>query len=326
MTRKFRSFILATLSLVSLSHAHASTTERRGTWISYIDSDFFDSPLTVRQRLEQVKDLGFNLTAPVALNGGMALFDSPTARRLGRSPTYREQWQGRDLLRETIVESERLGLAIFPWIETIFYVRYEMAFVNSHRSWFTLTSNGKDYIELDHIKYAPLNPLHPEVQKFITQMLSELVHDYKLAGLQIDDHFAMDINLGYDPWTITTYGRVPPRAPGSAAWDHWTNWRSTRFTAFLQQLSAELHRVGGANFRFELSPSSYDRYHESFIQDWENWTRAGYLDALIVQTYTKDNEVLWQTTQDRVMQEMQHYVPVHFGLLAGLGQIMVMPS
>jgi len=42
------------------------------------------------------------------------------------------------------------------------------------------------------------------VQDFLANLIVEIVTEYDVDGIQLDDHFGWPSNLGYDPYTIKT--------------------------------------------------------------------------------------------------------------------------
>ena len=83
-----------------------------------------------------------------------------------------------------------------------------------------------------------LNPLRPDVQKFMTDLIVEIVSNYDVDGIQLDDHFGYPSEFGYDEYTVKLYqkehqGQLPPSDPQDA---DWVGWRADKITAYVETL------------------------------------------------------------------------------------------
>ena len=74
--------------------------------------------------------------------------------------------------------------------------------------------------------HAWLNPCHPEVHRFMTELIADVVRRYSVAGIQLDDHFCFPQELGYDKFTQQLFQQY--HAGASAPIDHarsiWIDW------------------------------------------------------------------------------------------------------
>lgn len=43
------------------------------------------------------------------------------------------------------------------------------------------------------------------MQQFLVNLIVEVVQRYPVDGIQLDDHFGLPIEFGYDPYTIKLY-------------------------------------------------------------------------------------------------------------------------
>ena len=70
------------------------------------------------------------------------------------------------------------------------------------------------------------------MQKFIQDLIVEIVKNYDIDGIQFDDHFGLPSELGYDAYTTALYkkehqGKLPP---ADFKDPEWVNWRANKIT------------------------------------------------------------------------------------------------
>lgn len=77
--------------------------------------------------------------------------------------------------------------------------------------------------ENNEIRVVHLNPIHPAGQTYMLDLVREIIQKYPVDGIQLDDHFGLPVEMGYDPYTIARYGRQPPT---NSRDPHWMRWRA----------------------------------------------------------------------------------------------------
>lgn len=74
------------------------------------------------------------------------------------------------------------------------------------------------------------------MQQFLVDLIVEVVQRYPVDGIQLDDHFGLPIEFGYDSYTIKLYqadhrgGAKPPSNPTDP---EWVKWRAERITQLI---------------------------------------------------------------------------------------------
>ena len=114
-----------------------------------------------------------------------------------------------------------------------------------------------------------LNPLHPEVQQFILEVLVEVVTKYNVSGIQLDDHFSLPVEFGYDPFTLKLYqqehqGKKPPSDYLDA---EWMRWRANKLTDFMQRVFQAVKSIKPDSL-VSLSPNPQYFAYTAYLQDW----------------------------------------------------------
>lgn len=302
------------------AQASPPITELRGVWLTNIDSEVLFSRSNLRRGLERLARLNFNTIYPTVWNGGYTLFPSQTAEQtLGRSLDPTPGLQGRDMLAEAVATGHRLGMAVIPWYEFGLMAPANSELARRHPDWLSQRRDGSTVWMQGDLPRVWLNAAHPEVQRFMVNLVTEAVARYDIDGIQFDDHFGMLIDFGYDPFTVQLYrqdhaGADPPSNPGDA---DWVRWRASRITQLMRQISDGVQSVK-PDCIVSLSPNPRNFAYERYLQDWGLWERRGLVQELIVQVYRDDFSRFQGEILRSEVQAARDYLPVGIGLLSGL--------
>ncbi|HEY9827003.1 MAG TPA: glycoside hydrolase family 10 protein [Stenomitos sp.] len=326
-------FIQPTLSKANLSAA--PMREVRGVWLTNIDSEVLFSGDRLQSTLRQLSKLNFNTVYPTVWNWGYTLYPSAAATRTigvsqrlypdlgntGQADPREGQQHSRDMLRELTTLAPRYRLSVIPWFEFGFMAPARSDLAQKHPDWLTQRRDGNPIIMEGDAPRVWLNPLHPEVQQFLADLVTEVAAQYDIHGIQLDDHFGLPVELGYDPYTIALYrqehqGKLPPANPRDT---DWMRWRANKITAALQKVFRAL-KAQKPGAILSLSPNPAPFAYSEFLQDWVAWERQGYIEELVLQVYRRDrNRFLMELSRPEVEQARQH-IPVSIGILAGLNR------
>lgn len=296
-------------------------TEIRGIWLTNIDSDVLLTKANLRTALQRLSRIGINTLYPTVLNSGHTLY--PSAIQTAVSGTTLDPHpglQGRDILQETITEGHRHNLKIIPWLEFGFMLPETSAIAQRHPDWISQRRDGSDtWLEGNRIPRQWLNPFHPQVQAYLTALVTELVAHYAIDGIQFDDHFGLPVDFGYDPYTRRLYaqehnGKQPPANSSDPAW---IKWRADKLTQVMAQIFHSVKALD-PDCIVSLSPNPWEFAYETYLQDWRTWERAGYLEQLIVQVYRNDLPRFEAELRHPTIQQAKSHIPTAIGILAGL--------
>ncbi len=317
----------------------ANRSEIRGVWITNIDSDVLFDRTRLKNSISQLQKLNFNTLYPVVWNWGYSLYPSKIAAQevgqavmpkksietlLGRPLPANEGLASRDVLKEIVDQGHKAKMAVIPWFEFGFMTTAPSDPAGSdlakrHPTWLTQKVDGSKISKEGAHERVWLNPLNPEVQKFIKSLLVEVVTNYDVDGVQLDDHFGYPYQYGYDPLTVKMYqaehqGKNPPSDPKDV---EWTNWRAGKVTAFMKDLFKDIKKANPRAI-ISVSPNPQEFSKEFFLADWEAWERAGLIEELVIQLYRNDLSRFKSEMQKPEVQRAKTHIPVAIGVLAGL--------
>ncbi len=292
--------------------------EIRGVWMTNNDTDILRDRPKLQNAVSQLARLNFNTIYPVVWNSGYVLYESAVAQRTGIQPFVNKGLQGQDTIADIIAQAHSQGLLAIPWFEFGFMTPPTSELALNHPDWITQRRNGSKTWVGAAGEVVWLNPFHPKVQKFITDLVLEVVTQYDVDGIQFDDHTSLPNEFGYDRYTLALYKQETGKnAPANPKNPEWVRWRADKITAFMTQLNQAV-KNRKPNAIFSVAPNPYDVAYKTYLQDWLAWVRGGIVDELIVQVYRPDlQSFLGQIIRPEI-QEAQQKIPTGVGVLTGL--------
>lgn len=319
----FLGSLIATLLLGNLlgnteAIAQLSRPEIRGVWMTVNDKDILRDRAKAQDAMQQLRRLNFNTIYPVVWNSGYVMYESAVAKRNGIQPFVYRGSDGHDIIADLTNQAHRQRLLAIPWFEFGFMAPPSSELAVNHPDWLTQRQDGGQTSISSAGEVVWLNPFHPQVQQFITDLVVEVVSKYNVDGIQFDDHMSLPSEFGYDKYTIALYTQETQKSPPANPQDpEWTRWRADKITAFMAQLNQSVKAVR-PNLIFSVSPAPYDAAYKLHLQDWLDWVRRNIVDELIVQVYRPDVQSFIAKIARPEIQEVQQKIPTGVGIIAGL--------
>lgn len=333
------------------SQPKPASAELRGVWLTNVASGVLFVPWGVNRALHQLSQLNFNTVYPVVWNRGHTFYPSPVAKHVMGSSQDSWLWLmrlGGDVLAEIVQQGKQQGLRVIPWFEYGFMAPAGSELAKSHPQWITGSRERSIKLQPDTLeeellnstepnvqpyseqvqkfirnravsKTVWLNPLHPEVQEFILDLIVEVLTNYDVAGIQLDDHFGLPVDFGYDPFTVRLYqqehqGKNPPVNPEDP---EWMRWRADKITEFMQRVFQAV-KIVKPDAIVSLSPNPQDFSYKAYLQDWQTWVKLGLVDELILQVYRDDMKTFLAQLSHPAVEIARQKIPVGVGILSGL--------
>lgn len=323
-------FLLASLifTLCSCSNADRNAPQETGAkdpvigvWITNVDSDILYSDQAIAEGIEKLANLGFNTIYPVVWNKGYTLYPSEVmSSEFGQEFAQDTLFsaQNRDPLETVIEEARKHDLRVIPWFEFGFSSSVNRDgghILSANPEWAARDANGG---LLTKNGFEWMNALHPEVQQFMVDLISEVVTTYDVDGVQGDDRLpAMPSEGGYSDFTTNLYnqetGQNPPADPREP---DFLNWKADQLTQFADDLYHHIKSLDPA-LVVSFSPSIYPWSKQEYLQDWPAWIERGVVDELIPQVYRWDIES-YKSTFDNTL--------AHFHEAAGADEVTFAPG
>ncbi|MDZ7962127.1 MAG: glycoside hydrolase family 10 protein [Aulosira sp. DedQUE10] len=295
-------------------------SELRGVWLTNIDSDVLFERDRLKQSLQRLSELNFNTVYPTVWNWGYTLYPSKVAATaFGRSLDPTPGLQGRDMLKEVVEEGHKKNLTVIPWFEFGFMAPADSQLAKLHPQWLTNRSNGTRIVKEGTHDRVWLSPFRPDVQKFIQDLIVEIVKNYNIDGIQFDDHFGLPSELGYDPYTVALYkkehgGRAPS---GNFKDPEWVAWRANKITDYMKRVFTAIKAVK-KDCIVSVAPNPQRFSYDFFLADWQKWERLGLVEDLVLQIYRDDLNVFVSELEYPEVKAARSHIPVSIGILSGL--------
>ena len=315
--RRWLSAAALTLSTL-LPSAVWSQSQRIGVWLTNSPSPLYYEPSRIDRAVAELADAGFNTLYPNVWSRGSTFHRS---RWAPLEPALAKSGARHDPICRMTEQAHRRGLRVIPWFEYGLMEPVEAAVVRQQPEWVLQKRDGSSSVTMHGKEMVWLNPAHPGVRERFLGLIGEIVQRCKVDGIQLDDHFAWPVELGYDPYTRALYrqdtGLEPPDNHTDRAW---MTWRRKQLSGLLRELRATLKRSGQGSPYVSLSPGPFRFAYNVWLQDWELWALGGLIDELVVQNYAYSVQGYERDLQQPALVKASSWgIPVEIGILSGFG-------
>ena len=133
--------------------------------------------------------------------------------------------------------------------------------------------------------------MNPEPQKFLLDLIKEVVVNYEIDGIQGDDRLpAMPSEGGYDDFTKKLYfDDFGNELPLNSKDENWLKWRADKLSEFGKTVYNSVKKID-PDVTVSWAPSIYPWALREYLQDWPKWLKEGYADFIIPQFYRRNIE------------------------------------
>ena len=289
-------------------------------------NDAISSPMKTEASMKRLREIGLNVVYVECWKNGYTEFPSETMNKLIGVPmkiNNTPQNLQRDLLEETVNQAHRNQMLAIAWFEYGFMASYkdtdnELRRLARQKGWLTLTQAGEEVAKSNPFTW--LNPLHPEAQQLIIDLVVEAVRKYDLDGIQLDDRIAMPVEMGYDAYTRKLYadehnGQQPPADFKDATW---IQWRADKISAFSLRFVREV-RAANPDLIISVSPAPYSWSLDNYACDWIKWTKWCYCGGNIWNEYVPQTyRMNFEATKKSIDEQIGHIGDKRNELIAGI--------
>jgi uncharacterized lipoprotein YddW (UPF0748 family) len=309
-------------------HVDVEIDELRGVWLTNVASDVLFSRANIKSALNILKTLKFNTLYPVVWNGNYTLYESSVANSAFGKAIHPD-FKNRDIIQEILDLARDQGFRVIPWFEYGLMTLPNSELVNLHPEWFTRDERGSftrlrknnegRLVEDEHIW---LNPCRSEVIQFMSDLIGEFIQKYpSVHGIQLDDHFGMPKEMGYDVFTTNLYrqdtgSRRVPKNESQADWSEWVDWRVGKVTGLMRTISTTVKSIN-KDYLVSLSPNPQDFSRRNYMANWTAWEKERLIDELIVQVYRENTQSLEDEITRRAVLEARDRILTGIGLFTG---------
>ncbi len=296
-----------TLFIDLFSPLYSQAQPVKGVWVTNVLSNALDSRENIRETVRLCSETGINNIYVVTWNSARTIYPSKIMKERFGVPIM-ERFSGRDPLKEIIYEAHKRNIKVHAWFEFGFSCSYKESnggiIIRRHPGWAAIDSKG-NLVTKNGFQW--MNAFNPEVQAFITSLITEVVLKYNVDGIQGDDRLpAVPSESGYDSYTMNLYkaqhnGALPPAESKDP---EWVQWRADLLTNYLESLCRHLRSIR-PGIIISMAPGIHPWAKEQYLQDWPLWLKNGYIDYVMPQVYRANFKDYQATlaTQIRVLKE-----------------------
>lgn len=289
-----------------------------GVWLTNSPSPLYYDRTTLLKAMDELQQAGFTALYPNVWSRGTTFHRS---RFAPVEPALRKAGLNLDPICTISKEGRKRGMKVIPWFEYGLMEPASAAVVAQHPEWVLTRRNGNPVMTMHGKEMVWLNPAHPEVRERFIGLVVEVMKRCKMDGLQLDDHFAWPVELGYDPYTSSLYqqdtGLQPPKDHTNR---YWMTWRRRQLTGLLRELRQRLDEESLPQ-KISLSPGPFRFAYNHWLQDWELWAVGELIDDLVVQNYAYSLKGFAKDLNQPALRKARQWgLPVQIGILAGFGK------
>jgi uncharacterized lipoprotein YddW (UPF0748 family) len=292
-------------------------------WLTTVDSAVMHDPAEAQRALAFLRHNGFRRAALPLYTAGVVTWSPAPARNRLAIPTdpLLPPSTAAGPTASLLAALGRAGLERVGWFEFGLMAPVGAPWLAGRDDLLLRDASGSSlWQESPGLNRVWLNPILPEVQQLLEDLVVDACTRLPLEVIQFDDHLGYPVRFGYDPATLAAWRaseagrRNPSPAPGEPAW---IAWRAEQVTALLEQLRAAMNSACPA-VRISVSPNPQEFSYSNYLADWSSWVRRGLVDEVVVQIYRNNLAALGRELAHPSLAAAAQRVSVRIGLLAGL--------
>lgn len=291
--------------------------EIRAVWLDRGTIVRARSPEGLSRVFDQLAAAGINTVFFETVNAGYTIYPSRVAPE--QNPLTRS-W---DPLAAAVELAHARGMTLHAWVWVFAAgnqrhnrllnqpADYPGPVLSRHPDWAAYDNSGSMIPRGQDKPF--LDPANPEVRSYLTRLMTEIVTNYDVDGLQLDyirypfQDPGANRTYGYGEvarWRFQSMTGVDPTTLNprpdqelernnqirqQILWDRWTEFRVQQVTSFVETVSSTLRRhrpdliMSAAVF-----PIAEHNRLQRIQQDWGAWARADYLDWIVLMSYAGD--------------------------------------
>lgn len=273
-------FIIILRPAPSVKNSPQHQGEIKGVWMTNVGVSLLHHTLTLDNVFNHLAKSGYNqvYVSTYGLTG--TIYPSQTVKS---HPFFLPPFT--DVLQATENEGTRQGLKIYAWLEYGLMLHPTNNIALDNPDWLLKTTRGETIIN----NFVWLDPEHPEVQKYILDIVTEVAQYKNLAGIQLDDHWSIPIQFG---------NKV--KAMNSLTAKIWKQ---------IKALNPQM--------KLSISPNPYGFSLKKYNQDWLYWADKGYIDEVVLQIYRPTSEQFKTSIKSSQVEQLPSNIPVAIGIYTG---------
>ncbi len=248
--------------------------EYRNVLLSKSENEFAEN---IRVCFQNAKDIGINtLYVHVRAHGDAYYYSDIFPMASECSGTFGKKIDF-DPLEIMVDIAHALGLSFHAWINPLRLSNTENIANLSQdcilKQWYCdIQKNGAYIVEYSGLYY--LNPAYGETRRLVCDGVKEILYNYDIDGIHIDDYFYPTTDISFDSAAFAASGG-----------DDLGAWRYSNTNALVSEIYKTVKEYD-ANVLFGISPVCTDSANQGAYADVDLWcAQSGYCDYIVPQIY-----------------------------------------
>ena len=292
-SKKYTELAIKSANTALKSVVPYKNNEFKGVWVR---------PVEIRERdiensVKRIKEAGIDNIFIETYFHGRTIFPSKTMEKYG-FVKQNEKFAEFDPLKAWIKYAHRNGIRVHIWFET-FYVGIQRPETNPGNilavkpDWANKTKknygiNAPTPSISEHNGFF-IDPANPEVQTFLLELITEIIDNYKVDGINLDYiRYPQAVSVSeLNSWGYTTFAReefktIYGKDPVDISikdplWMKWCEYRRNKITHFVSKVGA-LGREKNVYISAVIFPDRLSALMNK-QQDWKAWSEKGYVNG-----------------------------------------------
>lgn len=263
--------------------APAVSGEVHGIWISYLEVSALlkgKSKAEFRKAVDKIYDncvsIGINTVYVHARAFGDAFYYSelfPATKYISGTVGQKTDYDPYEIL---VDEAKKHGLSFHAWINPLrLCTNEDMLTISSDyiiKKWYNSGYKGKYIVNISGTWY--LNPAYDEAIQLVCDGVEEIMKNYDVDGIHIDDYFY--------PTTDTSFDSEAYAASGFSSL---SSFRINNCNKLVKAIYNTVHNCSDSAVFGASTQGSVDNNINQLYADAESWCKGGYIDYFAPQIY-----------------------------------------
>ena len=192
-----------------------------------------------------------------------------------------------DPLGYAIEKAKPLGIEIHAWVTVFVVTPHDLWKIKpdhiyyEHPEWLTYNRAGQP-MKNNVAEGAFFDPGVPAARRYFKNVVSDIVSNYAINGIQFDYIRYPDSTYGHNPIALNEYEKVKDQIS-------WPQWKQQQLSQFVNQLYIQIKSI---NPKVQVSAAviaKRDKALNKYSQNWPSWLSEKYIDKVYLMAYNTSN-------------------------------------
>jgi len=189
-----------------------------------------------------------------------------------------------------------MGIEIHAWVTVFVVTPHDLWKIQpdhiyyKHTDWMTYNRAGQA-MKNDVAEGAFFDVGVPAAREYFKNVVSDIVSNYAIDGVQFDYIRYPDSSYGHNPIALNEYAKVK----GEVAWP---KWKQQQLNQFVKELYTQIKSI---NPKVQVSAAviaNRDKALNKYSQDWPLWLSKKYIDKVYLMAYNTSNTSFSRLIED----------------------------